>query len=67
MYCVLTYPLLICILSTNCYETFIKLLQFSDDKDINVPINDDAFLKKFLRPRKYYPESAYELVSFNSS
>ncbi|XP_062549040.1 retinaldehyde-binding protein 1-like [Armigeres subalbatus] len=33
-----------------------------DDKDITVPIEDDAFLKKFLRPRKYYPESAYELI-----
>nr|XP_029719833.1 retinaldehyde-binding protein 1-like [Aedes albopictus] len=34
----------------------------SADKDIKVPIEDDAFLKKFLRPRKYYPESAYELL-----
>ncbi|XP_021703685.1 clavesin-1 [Aedes aegypti] len=45
-------------------ETALKELRvlLSDDKDLKVPIEDDAFLKKFLRPRKYYPESAYELL-----
>ncbi|XP_065094078.1 retinaldehyde-binding protein 1-like [Ochlerotatus camptorhynchus] len=48
-------------------ETIESALQelrelLNNDKDINVPNNNDAFLKKFLRPRKYYPESAYELM-----
>ncbi|XP_058453640.1 retinaldehyde-binding protein 1-like [Malaya genurostris] len=33
-----------------------------DDKDLNIPVNDDAFLIRFLRPRKYYVKSAYELI-----
>ncbi|XP_058819702.1 retinaldehyde-binding protein 1-like [Topomyia yanbarensis] len=33
-----------------------------DEKNLNIPINDDTFLIRFLRPRKYYAESAYELI-----
>lgn len=34
----------------------------AEDKDIVVPMDNDAWLVRFLRPCKYYPESAYELI-----
>ncbi|GBP06051.1 Alpha-tocopherol transfer protein-like [Eumeta japonica] len=33
-----------------------------DDKDLHVPLHSDAWLVRFLRPCKFYPESAYELI-----
>jgi len=33
-----------------------------DDKELNVPYNNEGFLMRFLRPCKFYPESAHELV-----
>lgn len=35
----------------------------AEDKDLLVPAENDAWLVRFLRPCKYYPESAYEQVS----
>ncbi|XP_047987672.1 alpha-tocopherol transfer protein isoform X3 [Leguminivora glycinivorella] len=32
------------------------------DKDLYVPLESDAWLVRFLRPCKFYPESAYELI-----
>lgn len=52
------------VLLISCFLS--HFVHLSDDKDLKVPIEDDAFLKKFLRPRKYYPESAYELVRMNN-
>lgn len=34
------------------------------DKDLKAPIHNEAWLIRFLRPTKYYPESAYKLVSY---
>lgn len=34
----------------------------SEDKDLMVPLDNDAWLVRFLRPCKYYPESAYEQI-----
>lgn len=34
----------------------------ADDKELHVPIGHDAWLIRFLRPCKFYPESAYDLV-----
>ncbi|EDS40008.1 conserved hypothetical protein [Culex quinquefasciatus] len=33
-----------------------------EHSDLNIPVDDDAFLKKFLRPTKYYPQSALNMV-----
>ncbi|VVC46010.1 Hypothetical protein CINCED_3A010307 [Cinara cedri] len=32
------------------------------DKDLKVPIHNKTWLIRFLRPTKYYPESAYKLI-----
>jgi len=37
-----------------------KLLEA--DKDLNVPSDNDTWLVRFLRPCKFYPESAYDLI-----
>ncbi|XP_046402215.1 alpha-tocopherol transfer protein-like isoform X2 [Ischnura elegans] len=37
-----------------------ELLQ--DENDLNIPLEDDSFLVQFLRPCKYYPESARALL-----
>lgn len=42
-----------------CYINFFRVLE---DKDLKVPIHNEAWLIRFLRPTKYYPESAYKLV-----
>lgn len=34
----------------------------AEDKDLVVPMDNDAWLVRFLRPCKYYPESAYECI-----
>ncbi|XP_013133893.1 PREDICTED: alpha-tocopherol transfer protein isoform X1 [Papilio polytes] len=41
-------------------EDLKKLLQ--DDKDLHVPLHSEAWLIRFLRPCKFYPESAYDLI-----
>ncbi|KAI5634525.1 CRAL/TRIO domain-containing protein [Phthorimaea operculella] len=33
-----------------------------EDKDLHVPSESDAWLIRFLRPCKFYPDSAYELI-----
>ncbi|KAL9708143.1 hypothetical protein quinque_011661 [Culex quinquefasciatus] len=33
-----------------------------EHSDLNIPVDDDAFLKKFLRPTKYYPQSALNMI-----
>lgn len=35
----------------------------SAETDLNVPIDIDEYLIVFLRPCKYYPESAFEQVN----
>lgn len=32
------------------------------DKELNVPYDNDAWLVRFLRPTKFYPESAHRLI-----
>ncbi|XP_071453852.1 alpha-tocopherol transfer protein-like [Hetaerina americana] len=44
----------------NGVQKLRKLLQ--DDTDLNIPLDDDAFLIQFLRPCKYYTESARALI-----
>ncbi|XP_063838484.1 retinaldehyde-binding protein 1 isoform X1 [Ostrinia nubilalis] len=34
----------------------------TEDKDLYVPLESDAWLIRFLRPCKFYPESAYDLI-----
>lgn len=41
-------------------EELRKLLK--EDKDLLVPLDCDAWLIRFLRPCKFYPESAYGLI-----
>ncbi|XP_055601243.1 clavesin-1-like [Uranotaenia lowii] len=36
--------------------------KLQDEKSLYVPIDDDSFLVKFLRPCKYYPDSAFALM-----
>ncbi len=36
---------------------------FTEDKELHVPYENDAWLVRFLRPTKFYPESAHKLVS----
>jgi hypothetical protein len=36
---------------------------FADDKELIFPLDEEAMLLMFLRPCKYYPESAYAKVS----
>jgi hypothetical protein len=38
-------------------------IMFADDKELNFPLDDETMLFMFLRPCKYYPESAYTKVS----
>lgn len=33
-----------------------------EHSDLNIPVDDDAFLKKFLRPTKYYAQSALNMI-----
>ncbi|KAK5646330.1 hypothetical protein RI129_004794 [Pyrocoelia pectoralis] len=33
-----------------------------DEEDLNVPLDEPAFLIKFLRPCKFYPDSAFRLM-----
>ncbi|KAH9642732.1 hypothetical protein HF086_010385 [Spodoptera exigua] len=34
----------------------------TEDKDLSVPMDSEAWLVRFLRPCKFYPESAYDLI-----
>jgi hypothetical protein len=36
---------------------------FADDKELLFPLDEERMLLMFLRPCKYYPESAYAKVS----
>ncbi|XP_055636877.1 alpha-tocopherol transfer protein-like [Toxorhynchites rutilus septentrionalis] len=44
----------------KAFETLRAMLQ--EEKSMYVPIEDDSFLVKFLRPCKYYPDSAFALM-----
>lgn len=35
----------------------------SEDKELHVPLDNEAWLVRFLRPCKFYPDSAHDLVS----
>lgn len=48
-------------LSKTAVEELKELLK--EDKDITVPLDNEQWLVRFLRPCKFYPKSAYELVS----
>lgn len=39
------------------------ILIFIEDKDLYIPIENDDWIVRFLRPCKFYPESARTLVS----
>jgi hypothetical protein len=39
-------------------------LCFSEETDLKCPLDKDAWLVRFLRPCKFYPESAFQLVSY---
>ncbi|CAH2067256.1 unnamed protein product, partial [Iphiclides podalirius] len=41
-------------------EDLRRLLE--DDKELHVPLHSEAWLVRFLRPCKFYPESAYDLI-----
>jgi hypothetical protein len=43
------------------YKRFKLFL--SEETDLKCPLDKDAWLVRFLRPCKFYPESAFELVS----
>ena len=36
---------------------------FLEEKQLKLPVDDESFMKRFLRPKKYYPESTFEMVS----
>lgn len=38
-------------------------LSLAEETDLNVPIDNEAWMIRFLRPTKFYPESALQLVS----
>jgi len=48
-------------LSRESLEELRALLK--EDNELTLPIDNDHFLIRFLRPCKFYPKSAYELVS----
>lgn len=39
-----------------------RVFTISDDKELKAPLHNEAWLIRFLRPAKYYPESAYKMV-----
>lgn len=43
------------------------LFLISVDTDLYVPIDNDDWIIRFLRPCKFYPDSARKLVRFNST
>lgn len=51
---------------TSCDEPCVwsidGVFTVSDDKELKAPSHNDAWLIRFLRPAKYYPESAYKMV-----
>lgn len=44
------------------FQLLNETLSFSEEEDLNLPLDDDAFLLKFLRPCKFYHESTFRLV-----
>uniref|UniRef100_A0A182KD51 CRAL-TRIO domain-containing protein n=1 Tax=Anopheles christyi TaxID=43041 RepID=A0A182KD51_9DIPT len=32
------------------------------EKELNLPVDDEAYMKRFLRPKKYYPESSFDMM-----
>lgn len=40
------------------------MLRLQEEKGLTVPLDNDDWLVRFLRPCKFYPKSACELVSF---
>lgn len=36
---------------------------FVEEKDLHIPIDNDDWIVRFLRPCKFYPHSARDLVS----
>jgi hypothetical protein len=47
-----------------CNRSIELNFSISAETDLYVPIDDDLFLIKFLRPCKFYPESALDKVLF---
>jgi len=39
---------------------------FADDKELVFPLDEETMLLMFLRPCKYYPQSAYAKVSIEA-
>lgn len=40
------------------------VLYISEETDLKVPLHKEAWLIRFLRPCKFYPESALKLVKY---
>lgn len=45
-----------------CFSVFFPCLHAIDEKDLHIPIDNDDWIVRFLRPCKFYPESARDLV-----
>ncbi|XP_055545730.1 retinaldehyde-binding protein 1-like [Wyeomyia smithii] len=50
--------------TSETIEVRLKELRqlLKNEKDLNIPIDDDAFLIRFLRPRKFHAERAFETI-----
>lgn len=38
-------------------------MPLSDEDGLSIPLDDDSYLIKFLRPNKFYAESAFKMVN----
>lgn len=47
---------------SDCHGVDFAFVGVAEDKDLVVPLDNDAWLVRFLRPCKFYPESAYEQI-----
>uniref|UniRef100_A0A182P2T3 CRAL-TRIO domain-containing protein n=1 Tax=Anopheles epiroticus TaxID=199890 RepID=A0A182P2T3_9DIPT len=44
-------------------ESIRKLRELVDqEKQLKLPVEDESFMKRFLRPKKYYPESTFDMM-----
>lgn len=46
-------------------EELREMLKEQEKKGLTVPLDNDEWLVRFLRPCKFYPKSACDLVSLN--
>ncbi|XP_310049.4 clavesin-1 [Anopheles gambiae] len=45
-------------------EASIRKLRelIQQEKQLELPVDDESFMKRFLRPKKYYPENTFEML-----